>query len=254
MRDQVHAWQAQIDPDALVFTTHPLTAPAGSVDWSDDPAPGYWTGEASMPRSAQHERTAIHIYRPAWDEGTDGLLWSVFPYRDHTHAYVPQDRFDQVTQVGHWTVASKDGGHIALWSWREPTWREVDPAVEATDGMSRPFDLVAGGGPDNVWIVEVGTSADGSHEEFAAAVAASEPAIDRTDDGFAVAWTSPSSGDVTFGSDAAFTVAGEEVATEGFPRHESPWGTVDHLGTTYALAAGASMLTLDFDSARRTVA
>ena len=28
-----------------------------TTDWRDDGEPGYWTGEASMPRSAQHERT-----------------------------------------------------------------------------------------------------------------------------------------------------------------------------------------------------
>jgi hypothetical protein len=254
MRDQVHAWQAQIDADALVFTTHPLTEPAASTDWSEDPSPGYWTGEASMPRSAQHERTAIHIYLPAWDESTDALLWTVFPYRDLTHAYVPQERFDQVSQVGHWTVASKDGGHIALWSWRAPTWREVDPATEATDGMTQPFDLVALGGADNVWIVEVGTAADGDHDAFAAAVSAAEPDVTRGADGFEVAWSSPSSGAVTFGSDAPFTVEGSEVALSGFPRHESPWGTVEHLATTYDLAAGSSRLGLDFDRATRTLA
>ena len=88
-----------IDDDALVFTTHPGPDLA-RVDrlGRDDGEPGYWTGEASMPRSAQFERTAVHIYQPAWDESTDALLWSVFGYRPFTHAYVPQDRFDEVVQ------------------------------------------------------------------------------------------------------------------------------------------------------------
>jgi len=134
MRDQAHAWQAQIDADALVFTNHPVTDLEASLEWRDDGEPGYWTGEASMPRSAQHERTAIHIYQPAWDESTDDLLWAVFGYQPFTHAYVPQDRFDEVVQEGHWTVAAKDGGRIALWSWREPTWRAYDTATTSTDG------------------------------------------------------------------------------------------------------------------------
>ena len=115
-----------------------------------------------MPRSAQHERTGIHIYQPAWDETTDDLLWGVFGYQDFTHAYVPQDRFDEVVQDGNWTFVRKGDGYIALWSWRAPTWRAYDPAIYPTDGMVKPFDLVAEGGPDNVWIVEVGdaTSAD----------------------------------------------------------------------------------------------
>lgn len=39
-----------------------------------DDKPGYSTGEASQPRSAQFERTAVHIYQPAWDETTDNFL------------------------------------------------------------------------------------------------------------------------------------------------------------------------------------
>ncbi len=73
--------------------------------WGDDPDPGYWTGEASMPRSAQHRGTGIHIYQPKWDESSD--LWGVFEYRPFTHAYVPQDHFDEVRQVGNWTICAK---------------------------------------------------------------------------------------------------------------------------------------------------
>lgn len=247
MRDQAHAWQAQIDADALVFTNHPVTDVEESLEWRDDGEPGYWTGEASMPRSAQHERTAVHIYQPAWDATTDDLLWTVFGYQPFTHAYVPQDRFDQVVQQGHWTIAGKGGGRIALWSWRAPTWRAHDPAVIATDGMTQPFDLVAEGGPDNVWIVEVGTGADGSFDDFVAAVTASEPVVERSDAGFTVAWESPSSGAVGFGSEGPFTVAGDEVAIADFPRHESPWGQVDRLDRRFALALALDDATLDLD-------
>lgn len=254
MRDQAHAWQAQIDADALVFTNHPVKDLEQSLEWRDDGEPGYWTGEASMPRSAQHERTAIHIYQPAWDESTDDLLWAVFGYQPFTHAYVPQDRFDEVVQEGHWTVAAKDGGRIALWSWREPTWRVYDTATTSTDGMTQPFDLVAEGGPDNVWIVEVATEADGSLEDFVAAVTASEPVVERSEDGFTVAWESPSSGAVAFGSEGPFTVAGDEVPLAEFPRHESPWGTTDRLDPTFTLEQDGSRLALDFAARTRGLA
>lgn len=255
MRDQGHAWKAQIDADALVFTTHPVTDVDQSTEWRDDGEPGYWTGEASMPRSAQHERTAIHVYQPAWDESTDDLLWSVFGYQPVTHAYFPQDRFDAVGQRGHWTFGARAGGYIGLWSWRAPAWRTYDPAVIATDGMVQPFDLVAAGGPDNVWIVEVGTTDEyPTLDDFSAALAASEPVVERTEEGFTVAWGSPSAGPVTFGSTAPFTVAGEEVPLDGFPRHESPFGTTDHLDPTFTLEPGGSRLALDFEAMTRDLA
>jgi len=254
MRDQIHAWQATIDPEAYIFTTHPLTDLPEGDNWSGDDKPGYWTGEASIPRSAQHERTGIHIYQPAWDETTDELLWTVFPYRDFTHAFVPQDRFDEVVQDAGWTFARKGDGYIALWSWRATAWRTYDPAVHPMVGMTQPYDLVAEGGPDNVWIVEVGDrAASGSFEEFVAAITAAAPDVTRDDDGFTVAWTSPASGEVTFGSTAPFTVDGTEQQLGDHPRHESRWGTVEAFGTTFELGSETATLALDFDAATRSV-
>ncbi len=254
MRDQVHAWQAAIDENAMMFTTHPVTGPAKTTDWSVDPAPGYWTGSASMPRSAQHERTAIHIYDPGWDQESDPLVWAVLGYRDYTHAYVPQDHFDQVAQSGNWTVGERKGAYIALWSWRAPTWRIYDPTEYATRGMVKPFDLLAKGGPDNVWIVECGVaSEDGTLDDFVASLTAHDPVVSHGDAGFSVAWQSPSAGAMTFGWNEPFTVAGTEMAIGQFPRHESPWGTIDHQSMTYALSSGAARWTCDFDAHTRQV-
>ena len=254
MRDQGHAWQAAIDENAMVFTTHPGPDVVESTVWSDDGEPGYWTGEASMPRSAQHRGTAIHIYQPKWDEATDPLVWSVFEYRPFTHAYVPQDHFDEVRQSGNWTIVAKNGGYIALWSWRTPTWREYDPRVNATRGMVKPFDLVAEGGPDNVWIVEVGSDDGGSLDDFANAVTAIEPSVVRDEAGFTVSWTSPSSGIVDYSSTGVFLVEGVEYAQSDHPRHESPWGGVDHLSRQYNLTAGPSTWACDFDAMTRDLA
>ncbi len=253
LRDDAHSWQAAIDERALVFTTHPVTDVAQTTVWGEDPAPGYWTGEASMPRSAQHRRTAIHVYQPAWDESTDADLWATFGYQPFTHAYVPQDHFDEVRQVGNWTVVAKSGGFIALWSWRTPTWREYDPTVVATNGMHTPFDLVAEGGPDNVWIVEVGSDDGGSFDEYVAAVTAIDPSVVRDDAGFAISWTSPSSGLVDFSSTGPFLVEGVEQPLGGHARHESPWGIVDRTSRQYNLVGTESTWSCDFEAMTRAV-
>jgi hypothetical protein len=254
MRDQIHTWEASIGPGANVFTNHPVGDVPEAEEWNDDDSPGYFTGEASIPRSAQHERTGIHIYQPAWDATSSPLLWALFAYQDYTHAFVPQERFDEVRQEGNWTFVHKDDGYIALWSWRPTEWREFDPAKNPTDGQTLPFDLVAPGGPDNVWIVEVGdASTASSFDDFVAAITAAEPEVEQGDDGFTVAWTSPTSGEVTFGSTAPFTVDGEEQVLGEFPRHDSRWGTVERLATTFELAGDAATLSLDFESPTRTV-
>lgn len=253
MRDQIQAWQATVGQGAVVFTTHPRADLPEGEDLKDDGKPGYWTGEASIPRSAQFERTGIHIYQPAWDETSNGLLWSIFGYQDYTHAYVPQDRFDEVRRHGNWTFARKDTGMIALWSWRAPSWRSYGPENPSL-GMEQPYDLVAAGGPENVWIVEVGdsTTAD-SLDAFIADVTASEPHVTQVTDGFDVTWTSPTSGEVRFGSTGPFTVEGKEQQIADFPRHESKWGTVDHVSRSYELTGGDASLTLDFDAMTRKV-
>jgi len=253
MRDQVQIWQATIDPTARVFTTHPMTGLPESTEWREDGGePGYWTGDASMPRTAQFERTAIHIYSPLWDRTTDPILDLVFRYRDYTHAYFPQDHFDEVRQVGNWTIGTKNGGHIALWSQRPTSWRVYDPEIHATNGMTQPFDLLAEGGADNVWIVEVGTVDEGSFDEFVAAITANEPEI--TGEGEVdVRWLSPSNGEMSFGWEAPLVVDGLERPIGDFPRHESPWGAIDRLDTHHRWEVDGSQLDLDFESMTRIV-
>ena len=163
-----------------------------------------------------------------------------------------RDHFDEVRQVGHWTLGAKDGGYVALWSWREPTWRVYDPAVYATNGMEQPFDLQALGGPDNAWVVEVGTEEEGTFDQFVAAVTATEPEVERSGDTISVDWTSPTNGALSFGWDEPFVVDGEGQELTGFPRHDSPWGQVDRLAKQYQFSSGDSTLDLDFDTAERT--
>ncbi len=254
MRPQTHAWQATIDETALVFTTHPMTEPAQSDRWNDDPKPGYWTGEASMPRSAQHERTAIHVYQPAWGAGTiDPVLAALFTYRDYTHAWFPQDAFDEVVRDGSWTFGRKGDGYVALHSWRPTEWREYDPTVHATRGMELPFDLVAAGGPDNVWVVEVGDAGQGGFSSWLDERIGAPVSIERDDVGFRVEWRSPATGTLSFGSTGPFQVDGEEQPLADFPRHASPWGTVERLEQRYELTAGDASLTLDFDAMTRAL-
>ena len=109
--EQSHAWQATLDPEAVVFTTHPSGPLPQSLDWSVDD--GYWTGTASMPRSAQQGRAAIHIYHPAYESPTDPLLGPLFGYESYTHAFFPQDRFDEVVATGNWWCGRKGDGYVA---------------------------------------------------------------------------------------------------------------------------------------------
>ena len=250
--EQVQAWQATLDPEALVFTTHPTKPVAKSLDWSVDH--GYWTGTASMPRSAQHDRAAIHIYRPAYASPTDPILGPVFGYEPFTHAFFPQDRFDEVVEEAGWVIGRKGNGYIALYSERPAQWRAYDTATESTGGHTAPFDLVAPGGADNAWIVEVGRRADhGSFAAFVAAITAATVEVTRGGAEIAVRYVSPTEGELRFGTTGPFSVGGIDTPLRNHPRHSSPWAEQCHLVEGFDISNGGARLQLDFTHGARRV-
>jgi len=262
--EQHHVWQATLGEKAIVFTQHPgkLPIPEGTPippDWNwqreDEPGPGYWTGEASLPRSAQHENVAIHIYAPQY------VQWPSldFVYRSETHAYFPQAHFDEVIQEGSWTFGRKGNGFVALYSLRPTEWRTGQPEVFENGGL--PFDLVAPESPVNVWIVECGSAAEwGSFEAFRSAIgSASVTTTELGDedgnflpDGFDVEYVSPRQGVMTFGWYAPLTVAGQEIPLADYPRFDNPFVNAGFDEGRYEISAEDYGLVLDFVTGDRT--
>ncbi len=262
---QAHHWQATLSESAVVFTTHPAYLPLAEGelvldDWNwqheDEPGPGYWTGSASRPRSAQHGTVGIHIYAPQYKPKPLGQ--SVFDYRKETHAYFPQAHFDEIVQEGKWTFGKKDDSFVALYSHLPTSWRDGQPEVYENDGQ--PFDLVAEGSAENVWIVEVG-STDGfaSFEAFRQAILAASVTVtpiedqddNNLDDGFDVAYNSPSQGQMSFGWYGPLTVGGEEIQQSDFLRYDNPFVSAEFDSGHYEISIGDKHLNLDHKAAIR---
>ncbi len=265
---QTHSWQATFSERAFVFTNHPATIWVEPGDplppnWNwgnvDDDGPTYWTGEGSQPRAAQHENVAIIIYAPQYMSAPLGQ--DDFAYRNETHAYFPEAHFDEpLIQAGGWTFGRKGKGYVALYSHRPTVWRTGQPDVFQNAGL--PFDLVAEGSAQNVWIVECGDEEQfGSYENFRAAVmagTAGKPAVtvtpvadqgaDGFGDGFDVVYESPSLGEVTFGWHAPLTVAGQEVPITGYPRFDNRYVQTAFDDRRYEVSDGQYSLLLDFDA------
>lgn len=233
---QQHAWQATLDERALVFTTHPANEPWAGVGGYMD-ADHYWTGSATLPRSAQHGAAAIHQYAPAFASPDDGPL-AAFGYLDCTHAFFPTEHFDEVVtsagSSGTWTSGRRGDGYVALWSWRPVEWRDHDPDEVFTNGLMGPFDLVAAGGAANVWIVEVGDRRRWkTFRLFHTAVAMAAirvvdhgPRASGGHLGFTVSYLSPGEGRLELAPTGPLLVDGEPVAIEGYPRFDNPWAQV----------------------------
>ncbi|MGE3618972.1 MAG: hypothetical protein AB7L84_00795 [Acidimicrobiia bacterium] len=253
--EQEHAWQATATADAVVFNTHPPNEPhARTTRWADDD--GYRTGSATLPRSAQHGATALHLYAPAFAPPGAGPL-ERFSYLPFTHAWFPIERFDEVVQRDGWTIGRAGDGYVALWSWRPTTWRAHDPSVYV-GGLTREHDLVAEGGADNVWISQVGDGArSGTFAEFVEQVTSSavtvtpRPPAGELPGGFDVRFDSPTEGEMSFGSTGALTVDGTTVDLGGFPRFDNPWAQVDAGASRYEIADDEGGVVLDFAAGTR---
>jgi hypothetical protein len=246
--EQYHAWQATLDERALVFTTHPKEEPEQDTQWPD--SDGYWTGTGSMPRSGQHGTVSINIYAPTFEPM--GPPFDSFSYVDYTHAYFPQEHFDEIERLDNWTFGRKGDGYVALWSKHKPQWRIYGAGV-FTHGLTQAFDLVARGGADNIWIAEVGDAAKwktfGAFRDAIIAAAKPKAGADNT-----VEYTSPTEGTMTFGFHAPLTVDGHLVELHEDARIENPFVTVPFQSRRYEVKTGDASLTLDFDSWTRTIA
>jgi hypothetical protein len=182
-------------------------------------------------------------------------------YEPYTHAYFPIEHFDEVVERDGWVVGRKGDGYVALWSYRPTTWREYDPATEPTRGMTEPFDLLAEGGADNVWLTEVANAADFPFDAFVEAVTTAEVSVERLGpdaaDGFGVRYVSPSRGVVearwgrSIEHDPYFDVDGSSPPLTDYPRWDAPWTHVDFDTTTYEVEESGWGLLLDFDTTTR---
>ena len=207
-----------------------------------------------MPRSAQRHRAAIHIYHPSYESPNDPLLGPAFGYEPYTHAFFPQDRFDQIVEQAGWVFGRVGDGYVALYSERPATWRAAVAGKEATGGHTLPFDLVATGGADNVWLVEVGRKADhGSFAGFVSAISAATVEITRSGSSISARYVSPTEGDLRLGTSGGFTVNGVDTPLRDHPRHDSPWAQTCALEQGFDISKGGSRLRLNFATAGREV-
>lgn len=259
---QIHAWQATLDPRAMVFTQHPAVPAQPPSEWvgRTDGQPGYWTGSSSLPRSAQQRNVAIHLYEPQYPQS--GLL-GAFSYQPFTHAWFPQDYFDEVVQEGPWTFGRAGEGYVALYSWRATTWADPFPSEElallpesATGPVQQSFDLVASGGADNVWIVECASAGDyASFEEFRSAVGSAALSVTDLGDrnGFDVSYASPSQGVLAFGWETPFTLDGTPVSLADYPRIDNPWVSVARGAPRWVVQGSEAAVVLDWTAVERSV-
>jgi hypothetical protein len=197
-------------------------------------------------------------YAPAFDSPELDAL-SGYAYLPMTHAWFPTERFDEVERRGNWTFGRRGDSYVGLWSWRPVAWREHDPSHTFTAGLRQPFDLVAEGGADNVWICEVGdASRSGSFEQYCADRVESVIQVtnhgwdpDGGHRGFSVSYPSARRGTLELGPDGPLVADRIEVPLDGGHRIDNPWATVEWGQTTVSIDDGDWSLDLDLVAGTR---
>jgi hypothetical protein len=224
---QQHAWQATIDRDAVVFSSHP-----GSYDAE---TPGYWTG-GWMPKVVQERNVVIAIYE--WKPSSMIFPRVVIPY---THAYVPRYAFDEMYQCDHWTFCRKGDAYLALYSDRATRWAE--------EGEWAGVDLIADGTP-NVWICEMGSRRmNGSFDRFMDDIEKAFVCVMGT----CVTYHSPGVGRMHVSLITPLRVDWRVVKVDEYPRYDNPYAYHEFGDNPLEIAFQNRSLYLDFDRPERIV-
>jgi hypothetical protein len=198
--EREHIWQATMGPEAVVYTTHPA-----SLGQSEGHAPGFWLGNAILPRAAQWKDVLFVVYNLPDDD-----------WMGYTHAYFPAYAFDahvirDTPQGLSWAFAQKGDGYLALTASQRLEWITRGP------GAYRELRAV---GRHTVWCCQMGRAAlDGDFEAFQERVL-SQP---MTFKHLAVEFETLRGETLTFGWEGALLRDGEEEPLSAFKHYENPY-------------------------------
>ncbi len=145
-----HLWQATFGPEAIVFVNHPACSSEEAAY-----APGFWLGNASRPRIAQHNDLLVAIFD--------------LPENDRmgfTHAYFPLPNFDDYYFHESWAFLRKGDGYLALAAAQGTTFlRQGHSAYRELRSYGR----------QNTWVAQLGNKTlDGTFASFGEKIQALE--------------------------------------------------------------------------------
>jgi hypothetical protein len=205
-------------PEAVVFTTHPACL-------SEDPArqPGFWLGNAVLPRLAQWKDALVAVYNLP-DEA-----WLGF-----THAYFPIYAFDEHAITGQWAFARKGDGYLAL-----TAAQGFEQIKRGPDG----YRELRSTGRQNIWLCQMGrASEDGSFEDFQLKVQQSRLAFD----GLKVSYGGLRGEELTFGWEGPLRINGQEQPLASSMHIEHPYCRAEFPAEVMEIDYQGTILRLNF--------
>lgn len=215
---QVHAWQATLGPEAVVFTNHPTC-----LNQAEHRQAGDWCGCGSLPRIAQWKDALICLYNLP-ETARLGF----------THAYFPVFAFDEYRQESGWVFARKGKAYLALYASTGSKLSEF--------GDNAGCELRASGS-QVAWLCQVGRQdQDGEFKDFCARTLASSVITE----GLTVNWHTIRGDRLQFSWTGAFHLNGQEQPLHGGKRFEGPFVDADFPTETMDIGYGDQMVRLSF--------
>jgi hypothetical protein len=204
--DQQHIWQATLGPEAVCFTTHPAKIEGAT--------PNYWAGNGLLPRAAQFKNVAIVIYNI---EKIPALYVPIKHF--FSHAWLPQDKFDEVAECNDWIFARKGEGYLALRLQHPYVWGTYSPLSEG-EWLRASTEEIIVDAAQNIWICQLGRKAeDGAFDEFVEKISAAQINFN----GLNVEFQSPGNGLIRFGWNGPLRVDNAEIPLHDYPRYDNPF-------------------------------
>jgi hypothetical protein len=213
-------WRATFGPgpEAVVFANHP-----GSSSESDSRVPGYWAGNARLPRVAQWKEVLLALHRLDCDD--------VFGF---THAYFPCATFDEYALHDGWAFARAGDGYLALTN---------SHGLGLTSEGRYALRELRASGEHQTWLVQMGRAAlDRDFATFQARVLTM--AVAFADD--AASCTTLRGDELTLTWSGLLTVNGEPQPAQRLKHFENPYTTSELPCTEMEIRHGADYLRLNF--------
>lgn len=241
---QDHVWTANIAEELTLFTTHP----AGSGNGKYGASPGYWVGNGRRPMSVQHENVNITVYKlPQKKRLGESAVCNI------THAYMPQNLYNEFELDGDRVFARKNGVFVALISNGNLEYKPYNPdsAKGLLKGRALPeslesgFDLCREGGEYHCYVTELSDSDTETFEEFKQRIKQNRVVFGNGRVNY-----NTNCGEIYVSYDGNFTVNGKAVQTV-FDRYDSVFCKAKRKDETIRINTPSHSLTLDFGQGLR---
>ena len=205
------------------------------------------------PRSAQHRRVALHTYDPAFPPPTTRLR----AVRVRAATRTPTSRRSTSTRPSA-TASGRSPAAATATSRSGRGGRPMATArpVHLSGGLMDDFDLVAEGGADNVWIVELGDAEPFGPVRLVLRIVRRRGDHDRRSgmgcrrppSRLGVRYESPAEGTVEWRRGAPLMVGGSAVSLEYDHRFDNPYTSIAHGETVVPISRDRGGWELDLGS------